>query len=194
MSKLITSYRYTLTALLLTISLIFSHTTTTNARKCNPYKPLIGRPAPPGKCDPSGATCCEAGRSYLTYKCSPPVTRQTSAILTVNSFAEGGDGGGPSKCDNRFHHDSARVVALSTGWFEHRSRCGKHIIINGNGRSTTAKVVDECDSTQGCDREHGYQVPCHYNVVDASNAVWSALGVSDSSSQYGGMKITWTDA
>ncbi|KAF4347227.1 hypothetical protein G4B88_027487 [Cannabis sativa] len=39
-------------------------------------------------------------------------------------------------------------------------------------------VVDECDSTAGCDADHDYQPPCPNNIVDASKAVWKALGVS----------------
>ena len=40
-----------------------------------------------------------------------------------------------------------------------------------------AKVVDECDSMRGCDQEHAYQPPCKNNIVDGSDAVWSALGL-----------------
>ena len=53
-------------------------------------------------------------------------------------------------------------------------------------------VVDECDSTMGCDSDHDYQPPCRNNIVDASRAVWKALGVPHG--QWGGLDITWTDA
>ncbi|KAK7274478.1 hypothetical protein RIF29_15570 [Crotalaria pallida] len=109
---------------------------------------------------------CE-GKLYSTFKRSPPVTKRTKGILTLNSFEKGGDGGGASACDNKFHKDNKPVVALSTGWFNHGKRCFKHINIFGNGREVKALVVDECDSTKGCDN----------NVVDASKAVWEALGV-----------------
>lgn len=36
-------------------------------------------------------------------------------------------------------------------------------------------VVDECDSTMGCDGVHDYQPPCSNNIVDASKAVWEGL-------------------
>ncbi|KAG5053684.1 hypothetical protein JHK85_006194 [Glycine max] len=36
-------------------------------------------------------------------------------------------------------------------------------------------VVDQCDSTKGCDADQDYQPPCANNIVDASNAVWEAL-------------------
>ncbi|KAM7276387.1 hypothetical protein ACFE04_018253 [Oxalis oulophora] len=106
------------------------------------------------------------------------------AVLTVNSFEEGGDGGGPSKCDERYHSNNARVVALSTRWYNGGSRCLKHITIYGNGNSVDAKVVDECDSNAGCAT----------NVVDASSAVWEALGVPKTSDQYGYIDIYWADA
>lgn len=158
---------------------------------CNPSGSLTGSQPPPGQCDPSSATCCEVGQAYPTYTCSPPVTGQTQAVLTLNSFEDGGDGGGASACDGQFHSDDTLVVALSTGWFDNRSRCGKEIVINGNGNSVKATVVDECDSTVGCDAEHGYQVPCRNNVVDGSQAVWDALGAD---SGPGSMDITWSDA
>lgn len=36
-------------------------------------------------------------------------------------------------------------------------------------------MVDECDSTVGCDAYHDYQPPRLNNVVDDSKAVWEAL-------------------
>ncbi|PKH61286.1 hypothetical protein CRG98_050279 [Punica granatum] len=55
-------------------------------------------------------------------------------------------------------------------------------------------VVDECDSTMGCDDDHDYQPPCANNIVDASRAVWAALGVPQDSDDWGWMDITWLDA
>ena len=67
-------------------------------------------------------------------------------------------------------------MALSTGWFNNGSMCEKIIKITAsNGKSTTAKVVGECDSANGCDREHAWQPPYPNNVVDGSQAVWDAL-------------------
>ncbi|KAI7751986.1 hypothetical protein M8C21_002655 [Ambrosia artemisiifolia] len=140
----------------------------------------------------NNSECCVEGRFYETYECSPPVSSSTEATLTLNSFQEGGDGGGASACDGSFHSDGTAVVALSTGWYDKRSRCGNFITINGNGRSVQAKVVDECDSTTGCDKEHAYQPPCRNNIVDASKAVWEALGVSEDN--WGELEITWSDA
>ncbi|KAH8513734.1 hypothetical protein H0E87_006848 [Populus deltoides] len=103
-------------------------------------------------------------------------------------------GGGQSECDGRYHDDDTPVVALSTGWFSNKKRCHHHITINGNGRSVKALVVDHCDSTMGCDDEHGYQPPCANNIVDASKAVWKALGVNEKNKEWGWMDITWSDA
>ncbi len=57
--------------------------------------------------------CCVAGESYPEYDCSPPVTGSTPAILTLNNFSGGGDGGGPSECDNRYHDNSEKVILIS---------------------------------------------------------------------------------
>ncbi|KAL0464787.1 UNVERIFIED_CONTAM: Kiwellin-1 [Sesamum latifolium] len=84
------------------------------------------------------------------------------------------------------------VVALSTGWFNKMHRCFKNITIYGNGKSVNAMVVDECDSTIGCDADHDYQPPCDNNIVDGSKAVWEALGVPKK--DRGLMDIHWTDA
>ncbi|PWA38619.1 rlpA-like double-psi beta-barrel domain-containing protein [Artemisia annua] len=58
------------------------------------------------------------------------------------------------------------------------ARCHRVITINGNGRSVTTRVVDECDSKADCNEDHAYQPPYHNNIADASKAVWEALGVS----------------
>ncbi|XP_031503230.1 kiwellin-like [Nymphaea colorata] len=115
--------------------------------------------SPAGSCRPSGMLPCKS-KSYPTYTCSPPVSSSTDAMHTLNNFMEGGDGGAPSECDNSYHDNSELVVALSTGWYADHSRCGKMIRISAsNGRSTTARVVDECDSAKGCDEEHAGQKP-----------------------------------
>ncbi|CAI9101811.1 OLC1v1039226C1 [Oldenlandia corymbosa var. corymbosa] len=155
---------------------------------CNPGS-IPGITPPEGQCD---SDCCVQGQQYPTYTCSPPVLGQTSATLTINSFEEGGDGGGPSACDGKYHSDDTPLVALSTGWFSGGSRCFRNIAIQANARSVIAMVVDECNSTVGCDAEHGYQPPCGNSIVDASKAVWEALGVSEG--DRGELQITWSDA
>lgn len=60
-----------------------------------------------------------------------------------------------------------------------------------NGRSVLAKVVDECDSMHGCDKEHAGQPPCDNNIVDGSNAVWNALGLDIN---IGEVDVTWSMA
>ncbi|XVF33351.1 hypothetical protein REPUB_Repub17cG0161100 [Reevesia pubescens] len=162
------------------------------AQTCRASGKIRGKNPPPGQCNPENdSDCCKDGKWYTTYQCSPPVSSHTKATLTINSFEAGGDGGAPSECDNQYHSDDDPVVALSTGWFNHKKRCLKYINIHGNGKSVRAKVVDECDSTMGCDSDHDYQPPCPYNIVDASKAVWKALGVPES--DWGEMDIYWSD-
>jgi hypothetical protein len=111
----------------------------------------------------------------------------------LNSFEKGGDGGSTSECDGKFHSDNTPVVALSTGWLKStQKRCLKKINIFGNGKKVKALVVDECDSTQGCDSQHDFQPPCLNNIVDASPAVWKALGVPQKN--WGEMEVFWSDA
>ncbi|KAL8162498.1 hypothetical protein V2J09_013987 [Rumex salicifolius] len=182
----------------LTLVILISHFSNSHAQ-CRPSGTLIGTQAPEDECDPSGSDCCEAGQSYTTYQCSPQVSGTTSATLTLMEgkeadegiFEDGGDGGAPSACDGMYHSNNNPVVALSTGWYEGGSRCGKEVVINGNGMSVRATVVDMCDSTMGCDKDHGYQPPCRNNIVDGSMAVWEALGVPMSQ---GEMQVTWSDA
>ncbi|KAM7472190.1 hypothetical protein LguiA_010373 [Lonicera macranthoides] len=163
------------------------------AQSCRPSGKIRGIRPPPGQCNQENdSDCCVQGKLYTTYKCSPSVSSNTKATLTLNSFQKGGDGGGPSECDNQYHSDDTPVVALSTGWYKGGGRCHNHIIISANGRSVKAMVVDECDSTMGCDEDHDYQPPCPNNIVDASKAVWKALGVPEDN--WGNLDITWTDA
>nr|AEM42991.1 ripening-related protein [Siraitia grosvenorii] len=150
-----------------------------------------GSSPPSNSCQSSGNLNCK-GKSFPQFKCSPPVTRSTRAILTNNDFSQGGDGGDPSECDGKFHSNSELIVALSTGWYNGGSRCGKNIkIIAKNGRSVLAKVVDECDSINGCDKAHAFQPPCRNNIVDGSNGVWNALGLDIN---VGEEPVTWSDA
>lgn len=165
--------------------------------KCND-DPHVGthtctgeRPSPPSNidCKPSGTLRCE-GKSFPRFTCSPPVTSFTKASLTLNDFSEGEEVGAPSECDENFHEKTERVVALSTGWYAGGSRCGKMIKITArNGRSVLAKVVDECDSKNGCDSEHAGLPPCRNNIVDGSDAVWEALKLNK---DLGVVDVTWS--
>ncbi|KAJ1255540.1 hypothetical protein BS78_K188600 [Paspalum vaginatum] len=115
---------------------------------------------------------------------SPPVSAHTPAVMTVNGFERGESGGGAAACDGSFHSDGEKVVALSSGWLrlDGKRRCNKMIrITSRGGRSVVAKVVDECDSSRGCDD----------NIVDSSAAVWKALGLNTDA---GRVQVTWSDA
>ncbi|KAG0606762.1 hypothetical protein M758_9G165300 [Ceratodon purpureus] len=163
------------------------------AATCKPYGYLTAGTITSNECNPNDDPCCVTGHKYGRFACSPPITSPaTTATMTVNSFAAGGDGGAPGACYGKYYPDSERVIAMSTGWFDNNSRCGKTIQISGNGKTTTAEVVDECDSQNGCDADHAYQQPCATNIVDASAAVWAALGVSTNDDRYGYMIVTWT--
>ncbi|CAN6298987.1 unnamed protein product [Urochloa humidicola] len=70
-----------------------------------------------GDCNPeNGSECCKDGQRYTTFACSPPVAAGggTRAKLTLNSFADHGDGGGAASCTDTFFDDDKKVVALST--------------------------------------------------------------------------------
>ncbi|RCV42365.1 hypothetical protein SETIT_9G211000v2 [Setaria italica] len=160
-------------------------------QSCQPNGSIRGKS---GSCNPENdSVCCEDGKRYTTFACSPPVvTTGTRATLTLNSFADHGDGGGAASCTGTFFGDGERVVALSTGWFGRGSRCRRSVVIRAsNGRSVTAKVVDECDSMHGCDDEHNFEPPCDNNIVDGSPAVWKALGLKTDD---GRVPVTWSDA
>ncbi|KAK3002928.1 hypothetical protein RJ639_018771 [Escallonia herrerae] len=99
----------------------------------------------------------------------------------------------PCQCDGLYRSDDLLIVALWTGWFEDYDRCLRKITISANVKSVTAEVLDECDSSMGCDKDHAYQPPYANNVVGASSAVWKALGVSRDK-WGGGLNVTSSDA
>ncbi|KAL3723011.1 hypothetical protein ACJRO7_035233 [Eucalyptus globulus] len=138
------------------------------AQCCRPSGRIRGKNPPPGQCNTGDdSDCCKDGQMYPVNGCSPPVSGHTRAHLTLNSFEEGRDGGGLS------------------------DRCLGNITIYSNGRCVEAMVVDERDSTMGCDEEHDYQPLCDYDMVDASRAVWEALGVPKDSWDW--VDITWSN-
>lgn len=174
------------------IVLLHPHFLEARLQFCKPSGKIKGKMPPSDYCHEDDSICCIKGRYYTTYECSPPVSGSTKAVLNLNSFEDGGDGGKPSKCDDKYHSDHTPVVALSTGWYSSGSRCLKNITISAKGRSVNAMVVDECDSSMGCDKNHDYLPPCDNNIVDASQDVWRALGVP--LEDWGDLDITWTDA
>ncbi|KAB1998884.1 hypothetical protein ES319_D12G121300v1, partial [Gossypium barbadense] len=136
-----------------------------------PSGKIRGKNPPPGQCNLQNVSnCCKDGKFYMTYKCSPPMLSSTKAMLTLNNFEAGGDGSGPSECNNQYHSNDYLVVALLTGWFNYGKRGLKYINIHSNGKSVRVKVVDECDSN------YEYRLPYFNNIVDSSKAVWKALG------------------
>ncbi|KAF7837411.1 ripening-related protein grip22-like [Senna tora] len=81
---------------------------------------------------------------------------------------------------------TSTILCPSEWWFAGKSRCHQKIRITArNGKSAVARVVDECDSVNGCDKEHAYQPPCKTNIVDASQTVWNDLGLDTNEGQQG---------
>lgn len=155
---------------------------------CKPSGRVRGQKSPPGVCN-NNPDCCIEGQYYPIYQCSPPVSKKTNAILTLTSFED--EIYGPTTCSERYYSDEMHVVALSTGWYNRGERCLNNITISApNGRSVNAIVVDECDSTTGCDVDNDYQTPCANNVVEASKGVWKALGVPQE--QWDKLHVTWS--
>ncbi|KAF8722511.1 hypothetical protein HU200_022338 [Digitaria exilis] len=131
---------------------------------------------------------CRDGAGLLRHKdhrCSSPAVHAggTPAVMTVNGFEKGQEGGGPAACDGHFHSNHEMITALSTGWFAGGKRCHKPIRITSvrTGKTVVARVVDECDSRHGCKN----------NIVDTSKAVWDALGLD---TEVGVVPVTWSDA
>lgn len=143
-----------------------------------------------GTVDQCFSTSYPSDLQFVKYTCSPPTSKDgTRAIMTLNGFDVGEEGGGASSCDGIYHKNTEKIAALSTGWFNGGSNCGKMIKISKNGKTSFAKIVDECDSRQGCDPEHGYLPPCGNNIVDTSQAIWDELGLD---SQVGEIEIMWS--
>ncbi|XP_071933284.1 kiwellin-1-like [Coffea arabica] len=160
---------------------------------CKPSGKIRCKKPPAGHCNiENDADCGRQGQTYTTYKCSPGVSKRTKAAMTINSFQKGGDGGGTSKCDIEYHSDDTPVVALSSGWFNQRSRCIKNTTIYGNGRSVQAMAVDECEPTMGWDKDHDFQPRCDDNIIDASRAVWEARRMPKS--KRGTVDVDWSDS
>ncbi|KAJ1685255.1 hypothetical protein LUZ63_016645 [Rhynchospora breviuscula] len=157
--------------------------TTTNT--CQPSGYISSRK--PGSCTAqNNDSCCKDGQSYPKYQCSPPVTAKTDAIMYINTFSDA-----PSSCEPKIYNDDELVVSLSTGWYDKGTRCLKSINITTNGNSVLAKVVDQCDSINGCTAEVGYEKPCGANEIRASRGVWSKLYMVND--QMGTLEVTWSD-
>ncbi|CAA2984238.1 Hypothetical predicted protein [Olea europaea subsp. europaea] len=105
--------------------LLFSaHASRARLQVCKPSGKIRGKKPPPGECNQENdSDCCKEGKLYDKYTCSPPVSGRTKAVLTLNSFEKGGDGGGQSECDKKYHFDDIPVVALSSGWYSGGGSC-----------------------------------------------------------------------
>jgi hypothetical protein len=68
------------------------------AQTCNPSGKIRGKNAPPKCNQENDSNCCVDDKLYPTYNCSLPVSGCMKAMLTINSFEKGGDGGTPLEC------------------------------------------------------------------------------------------------
>lgn len=103
--------------------------------------------------------------------------------------------GGPSECNGNYHSDDLTIVALSTGWYKGGNRCFNNTAINANGGAWWAGGHGGDSGwvyvTMGCDEDHYYQPLCPNNIVDASKAVWKAMGVP--LDNWVDLDIPWSD-
>ncbi|RLN18102.1 putative ripening-related protein 4 [Panicum miliaceum] len=56
--------------------------------------------------------CCVAGKRYPQFRCSPPVSAKTPAILRFNRFESGEDATRITSCDMRFHRDKELLITF----------------------------------------------------------------------------------
>ena len=116
-------------------------------------------------CASSTFGCCVAPAdvSAKKYTCRPYNTQYcaiwkdgTTATQTTQKVADRtseftyydpSTGGG--YCDGIYHKKHEYVVAFSTDLLDSHKACGRHVILNSNGRSVTVKVVDKCDVNHG---------------------------------------------
>ena len=133
--------------------------------------------------DPDPCGDSSALLRHRDHHCTSPAEGGTAAVMTVNGFEKGQDGGGPAACDGHYHSNGDLITALSMRWYAGGKRCHKPIRITSThtGRSVVAQVVDDCDSRHGCKD----------NIVDTSKAVWDALGLD---TNVGEVPVTWSDA
>ncbi|KAJ0045755.1 hypothetical protein Pint_03694 [Pistacia integerrima] len=170
---------------LVSLSLIVNHPLLSNAiSHCNgPCKTL-------DDCD--GQLICINGKCNDDPCVGNHICAKPGPTPSDQCQSSGGDGGGPSERADKYHNNSELIVVLSNGWCNRGSRCGKNIKIRAsNGKNVMAKVVDECDSVNGCDHDHDYPPPCSNDIVDGSDAVWHALGLNI---EVGVVDVTWSMA
>uniref|UniRef100_A0A0E0M1S2 Uncharacterized protein n=1 Tax=Oryza punctata TaxID=4537 RepID=A0A0E0M1S2_ORYPU len=135
------------------------------------------------RCPKGSLNYCVAGKRYL------PVSNRTPAIPTLKVFDNREDEGRPTSCNICLCRNMELVIALSSGWprldgggVDCRRRCNRRIRVAATayGWSIVVRVVNECDSVNGCRDEDGFSPPCRDNVGDGSPALWKKLGLNES--------------
>ncbi|XP_048538217.1 putative ripening-related protein 6 [Triticum urartu] len=114
----------------------------------------------------------------LQVSCTASEVRDLPAVMSVNGF-ENGEEGGPASCDGQYHNDDLFLVSMASKWYGTGLRCGKMISIKRLiGTSVQAMVVDDCGDG------------CGDNEISTSAAVWKALGIDTSA---GEVPVLWSD-
>ncbi|XBH65717.1 hypothetical protein VPH35_119273 [Triticum aestivum] len=115
---------------------------------------------------------------FLQVSCAAGGVYNIPAVMSVNGFQEGEEGG-PARCDGQYHSDDLLLVSMTSKWYGPGLRCGKMISIKSSGGITVqAMVVDDC--------ENG----CGDNEISTSAAVWKAMGLDTS---IGEVSVIWSD-
>ncbi|KAF9029467.1 barwin-like endoglucanase [Hymenopellis radicata] len=81
--------------------------------------------------------------------------------------------GGYGACGQKLQN-SDHVVALSSAQYNNGANCGRHIKVNYNGKSVTAKVADLCPG-------------CASGSVDLAESAFKVLAPLDK----GRIRVTW---
>uniref|UniRef100_A0A8I6YFA1 Ripening-related protein n=1 Tax=Hordeum vulgare subsp. vulgare TaxID=112509 RepID=A0A8I6YFA1_HORVV len=116
----------------------------------------------------------------LQVSCAIGQTYTFSAVMSVNGFDKGEEGG-PASCDGQYHSDDQFLVSLGTMWYGPDNRCGKTIRIRSSDEVyVVAMVVDECGRESGCGE----------NEISTSAAVWKAFGLDTG---VGEVFVSWSD-
>ncbi|XP_037446387.1 putative ripening-related protein 7 [Triticum dicoccoides] len=117
---------------------------------------------------------------FLQVWCAAGQVHDTPAVMSVNGF-EQGEEGGPATCDGQYHSDALFLVSMTSKWYGPGLRCGKKIgIRSSDALYVEAMVVDECDTENGCGD----------NEISTSAAVWKFFGLD---TNVGEVTVTWSD-
>ncbi|BGP12448.1 hypothetical protein JCM10213v2_000365 [Rhodosporidiobolus nylandii] len=116
-------------------------------------------------------TQAAATKAASNYKSSSSSGSSGSYSGTATYFYQNGVAGA---CGT-VHSDSDYIIALQTSMYSGGSNCGRTVSINGNGKTITAKVADECPTCVSS------------GSIDLSEAAFKSLAGLDA----GVVSVTW---